>query len=69
MKKDIKDQVKVLVQNGWRIEQGRKSHIKCFAPDHKTIITLGHTPSDLYAINQIGRMLRRTGYGHLAIAV
>ena len=45
MKKEIRRLLAACKSQGWRVEQGRNSHYKCYPPDKKfDIIVLPHSP-------------------------
>lgn len=60
MHKDIRKLTKKLRKQGWQIEEARK-HIKCWAPDGETMVTIPSTPSDHRAIKNAKAQLRRSG--------
>jgi uncharacterized protein YijF (DUF1287 family) len=59
--RDLNAIFKVIIRQGWRVEQTGKNHFKCYSPDRKTIITTGGTLSDHRAIANIKSYLRRAG--------
>ena len=62
MKKELERLRQAAVRQGWRVERSNADHYKWYAPDGKSIVVSGSTPSDHRAIkNQISRM-RRVGF-------
>jgi hypothetical protein len=60
--KEIKQLVRKLEQQGWRVELGGGGHYKAFPPDvTKPMVTFASTPSDHRALRNIISMLRRSG--------
>lgn len=60
-KKEIKEMIKELEAQGWRVEKKTK-HYQAFSPDGQGIVTFSATPSDhRSAANTVSR-LRRYGF-------
>jgi len=59
--RDLTGIFKVILGQGWRIEQTAKNHFRCYSPDGKHIVTTGGTLSDHRAIANIKANLRRYG--------
>jgi hypothetical protein len=61
-KKLIKEVLKALVEQGWRVEEGTKHHM-AYSPD-KTVspVTVPATPSDRRGFENLVHQLRRGGF-------
>lgn len=61
MTKDVRDLLKKLEAQGWRIVAGGK-HIKAFPPDTtRPMVTIPTTPSDHRSLRNTIAQLRRSG--------
>ena len=58
----LKDLVEAARRQGWRVVTGGNNHIKLFAPDHKTIVTVASTESDHRAYQNTLSRMRRAGF-------
>jgi len=50
------------IEQGWRVERSNGDHYKWYAPDGKTIIVSGSTPSDRRAVKNQRSLMRRAGF-------
>lgn len=58
---EINDLIDTVVEQGWRVEKGRK-HVKVYPPDKsRPIVTIPSTPSDRRAVANVRSQLRRSG--------
>lgn len=63
MKDKELDQLRRLaVAQGWRVVRTNKDHYKWYAPDGKTMVVSGSTPSDHRAIKNQKALMRRAGF-------
>lgn len=61
MNKDIKKLFKKASKLGWTQSKG-KGHYLWYSPCGKEILTVSASPSDVNAVNQIRRQMRKLGY-------
>lgn len=61
MKKEVKDLLKQVEQQGWRIDD-RGDRAVCFSPDGVTIVTIHYTPSDHRWKKNAAAQLRKGGF-------
>lgn len=59
-RKEIKRIVATVEKQGWQVQENA-GHIKFFAPDGKTLICTGSTPSDCRSLKNLTARLRRSG--------
>lgn len=59
--KDIKKLAKKAKKLGWTMAHG-SGHHKWYSPCGKAILTVSASPSDINAVKQIARQLRKLGY-------
>lgn len=60
--KDTRKMLAEAERQGWQVVAGKAGHVKLYAPDGATIVTMGSTESDHRArANTIARM-RRAGF-------
>ena len=50
------------IEQGWRVVRTNGDHYKWYAPDGKTIVVSGSTPSDHRALKNQKSMMRRAGF-------
>lgn len=61
MTKDVRELVRKLEQQGWRIDTTGR-HVKCYPPDRsRQMVVLPSTPSDHRSLRNAVAMLRRSG--------
>lgn len=60
-KKEIKQLVKDLERQGWRVELN-KGHYKAYPPSDKPMVVFASTPSDHRAFHNVLARLRKSGY-------
>jgi len=59
---DLKRVLRALVEQGWRIEQSRGGHWKCYPPRGRYLVVVSGTPSDRRAVRNAVATLRRHGF-------
>ncbi len=62
MADEIKELLDAAKEKGWRVEQTKKGHWRCYAPDGENIVTLPGTPSDRRSIRNAIAQMRRYGF-------
>lgn len=61
-KKEVREIVEEARRQGWRVEEGKRGHVKLFAPDGRTIVTLPSTPSDHRSLKNSIAEMRWAGF-------
>lgn len=61
MKKEVKELLKQVEQQNWRLDN-RGDRTICFSPDGETTVTIHHTPSDHRWKKNAYRDLRKGGF-------
>ena len=62
MDREVRELVKELARQGWRIRNLRSGHVLALAPDQQTIVTLPGTPGDSNWKRIVLPKLRRGGF-------
>ena len=62
LKKELKAILAAARRQGWRVELQRSGHYKLYAPDGKTIVTTGSTPSSPLALVKLVARMRSLGF-------
>ena len=60
--KDIKNLIRALESQGWRVEKTRSGHYMAYSPNGKDIVTIPGTPSDHRSMRNTLAALRRAGF-------
>jgi predicted RNA binding protein YcfA (HicA-like mRNA interferase family) len=61
-KKELKEVIREAENQGWTVRRSKKGHLQFFAPDGKSIVVSGGTPSDHRAMPNLIQRLRRHGF-------
>lgn len=61
-RKDVKKLLSAAQAQGWRVELGKRGHLKLYAPDGVGIVTMSGTPSDSRAMNNTIARMRQYGF-------
>lgn len=56
---NVKDFIRQLEAEGWRIERGKKNHYRAYSPTGTGIITIPSTPGDHRALRNLEADKRR----------
>lgn len=62
MSKDWDEIRRASEQQGWRWTRTKRGHWQGYAPDGRTIVTVGGTPSDRRALDNALARMRRAGF-------
>ena len=62
LKKGLRGILREARRQGWRVELGRGGHYKLYAPDGKSIVTTGSTPSSPLALVKLVSRMRSLGF-------
>lgn len=60
--KDLNQLRKLAEAQGWRVVRTHNDHYKWYAPDGKTMVVSGSTPSDHRAFKNQLALMRRAGF-------
>lgn len=62
VKQEVRELVRDLERQGWRVEARKGGHLVAYSPDGKTMVTLPSTPGDRRWRQNAISQLRRGGY-------
>jgi hypothetical protein len=62
MRKDVRDLLDELTQQGWRTDPGKSGKVICRSPDGVTIVVIHGTPSDHRWRQNAVSQLKKGGY-------
>lgn len=62
MDKDLRKLIRAAERQGWTVQIGKAGHVKLFAPDGRTLVTMGSTESDRRALTNTVSRMRRAGF-------
>jgi predicted RNA binding protein YcfA (HicA-like mRNA interferase family) len=62
LKKELKEILAEAERQGWTVKLTRGGHYKLYAPDGKTIVTTGSTPSSPSSLLKLVSRMRHHGF-------